>query len=85
MKEFTGEYAIIPPLTQFALVRYVEDRIATGGFLNAVLTNNLFSAIAKADESNVQALRAIVRYIYNEMPGNCWGDAKTVKEWLKKD
>lgn len=85
MKEFTGEYAIIPPLTQFALVHYVEDRIATGSFLYSVLTNDLFSAIANADESNVQALRAIVRYIYNETPTVCWGNEKNVKEWLKKN
>lgn len=82
MREFTGEYAVIPELTRGALTRYVEKRIATGSFLYAVLTNNLFDAIAQADESNVNALRAIVRYIYNELPGGCWGSVETVNEWL---
>ena len=85
MREFTGEYENIPETTQGALTRYVEKRIAAGNFLYAVLTNDLFGAIAHADDSNVKALPAITRYIYNHMPGNCWGDKKTVATWLGRN
>jgi len=85
MKEFTGQYAIIPELTQGALKRYVENKIATGGFLRAVLRNDLFGAMSKADESNRAALHAICMYVYNEMPGNCWGTAEIIDAWLKGD
>ena len=83
MREFTGQYAIIPELTQGALTRYVENRIPTGGFLEAVLRNDLFGAMAKADTSNQIALPAICMYIYNEMPGDCWGSADIINEWLR--
>jgi len=84
MREFTGEYAIIPELTQSALTRYVENHIAPGGFLTAVLCNDLFGAMGKADLQNLDALTAIVRYIYNHTPGNCWGSKDIIDEWLKR-
>lgn len=85
MKQFEGQYAIIPELTQGALTRYVENKIATGGFLRAVLSNDLFAAMANADEGNQRALHAICMYVYNELPGNCWGSKKIIDEWLAYD
>lgn len=84
MCPFDGEYTVIPELTQGALTRYVENRIATGGFLAKVLANDLFGAVGHADENNLRALPAIVRYVYNCMPSECWGDADKVKAWLVK-
>ena len=85
MREFTGQYAIIPELTQGALQRYVKQHIPTGGFLRAVLKNDLFGAMSKADESNQAALHAICMYVYNEMPCNCWGNEETINAWLEVD
>lgn len=77
-----SEYDIIPELTKETLDRYVNDKVATGGFLYSVLTNDLFGAVGKADEGNSVALRAIVRYIYNELPASCWGSPAAVRDWL---
>lgn len=73
----------IPPRTIDALDRYVEHRIPTGGFLQAVLENDLFAAMGKADVYNRQSLFDIVEYIYNELPRACWGSPDAVKAWLE--
>ncbi len=76
-----GQYGI-PDYTFSAIKRYVEARIPVGDFLYAVLTNDLGSAIAHADENNKLKLDKIVSFVYNEIPARCWGNKKRVKEWL---
>ena len=74
----------IPIMTiKLSLDRYVEDRIATGGFLHAVLTNDLFGAMERADEFNRDDLYNIVKYIFNHIPGECYGSKAKVSKWLK--
>lgn len=65
-----------------SLERYVEHKIPTGGFLEAVLSNNLVEAVGRADSENIQRLPEIVRYVYNKLPSSCWGSPEKVKEWL---
>lgn len=74
---------MIPEHTLAALNRYVERRIPPGGFLTAVLSNDLFGAVAQADSQNRVALADIVAYIYNEVPGNAWGSRDTVWRWCE--
>ena len=72
----------LPDYTRDSLIRYVEHRIAPGGFLCAVLSNDLFGALGKADESNSAAIVEICRFIYNELPNGCWGSEERVNSWL---
>lgn len=71
-----------PASIEAALTRYVEGRIPPGGFLRAVLENNLKRACELADHTNQLALFAIVSYIYNEIPANAWGSPEAVRAWL---
>ena len=73
----------IPDYTREAIDAYVQHRIPVGGFLTAVLTNNLFEAFARADDNNIAAMFDIVRYIYNETPAVCWGSTEAVTKWLE--
>jgi len=75
---------MIPANTLRALDLYVNEGIRPGGFLYAVLTNDLFGAIGKADTANGAAIRDICLYIYNELPGDCWGSRDIVNKWLAK-
>ena len=75
----------MPTLTKECIDNYVKLRIPTGGFLYAVLTNNLSEAIGRADENNMKCIVGIVRYIYNECPAACWGSEDRVMEWLKRE
>ncbi len=74
---------MIPQHTREALDRYVNDKIPIGGFLLAVLSNDLFGAIGQADRENRAALADICEYIYNELPGNCWGSKDIVWKWVE--
>lgn len=65
---FQGEYEIIPELTRGGIMRYVEHGIQPGGFLTAVLCNDLYNATGRADRENLVALPAIVRWFANNCP-----------------
>lgn len=62
---------------------YVQHRVPTGGFLRAVLENDLRNAIGSADMDAMDNLKHIVCYLYNEIPSNCWGNKERVEAWLK--
>jgi len=64
--------------------RYVQDHTPVGGFLTALLSNDLFIAVMRADDINVALLRDYVRYLFNETPATCWGSPEKVKAWLDK-
>jgi hypothetical protein len=71
--------------TQEALERYVKQRIPTGDFLRAVLSNDLFDAMGRADLDNRRDLYEICQYVYNDMPSTCWGSPAIVDAWLAKE
>ncbi len=68
--------------TRETILRYVEHRVPTGGFVQAVLSNDLREAIGRADAENLEDLVEIVRFCYWEIPGPCWGSPEAVREWL---
>ncbi|MCA1800188.1 MAG: hypothetical protein LC650_02735 [Actinobacteria bacterium] len=78
--DFTGYN--IPSHTQGSLERYAAQGIAPGGFLTAVLTNNLFGAVSRADDYNLEALTEIVRFVYNRMPMSCHGSTEAMAEFM---
>jgi len=67
-----------------SLKRYRDDRIPTGGFLAAVLSNDLKQACGRADSDNRETLVDIVTWIYNEMPSGAWGSPERVRDWLAR-
>ncbi|MBI4099599.1 hypothetical protein HY440_01185 [Candidatus Microgenomates bacterium] len=72
------------PETLEGLKRYAEQGIPTGGFLRAVLENNLMEAFGQADIENTADMAEIVGYVYNEMPMSCHGSPEKVKAWLAR-
>ena len=72
----------MPERTEESLKRYVDKRTPTGGFLEALLSNDLFDAFSKGDIENIANMYAIVAYVYNVMPSTCWGSREKVKAWL---
>lgn len=70
--------------TKDTIDRYVQFGIPTGSFLYAVLTNNLFEAMGKADDDNRENIWHICNYIYNEITYSCWGSKQNVDAWINK-
>ena len=74
---------MIPQYTLDSLTRYVEHGIPPGSFLCAVLENNLVRSVGRADRENLAALPEIVKYVYNEIPSNAWGNSKSVSDYIE--
>ena len=65
------------------LRKYGLHHLPVGGFLYAVLCNNLHQAVCRADVGSLAEIRQIVLYVYNAMPSPCWGSPEKVEAWLK--
>lgn len=74
----------VPAHTMKALHKYINDQTPTGGFLKAVLSNDLKESVGRADDENLHNLPAIVAFLYNEAPSSCWGDKEKITAWLNK-
>ena len=66
-----------------SLERYIQHGIPTGGFLEAVISNNLQDACRRADEQNRYRLFDIVAWLYNEAPIECWGSPEAYIAWIE--
>jgi len=75
-------YNTLPTALQGGMKRYIEDGIAPGHFLTAVLKNDLFEAVMRADADNLKELPNIVKWMHWEIPSNAHGSIIKVKEWI---
>ena len=75
----------IPKRTLRSLELYRDERVPTGGFLRAVLANDLSGAITRADADNLPALQTIVFWINWEIPASSWGSYGAVDDWLAEE
>jgi hypothetical protein len=73
---------VIPEHTLVTLKSYLDHRHHPGGFLEAVLTNDLFGAVMRADLQHKDALGAIVQYVYQTFPSSAYGDKERFWNWL---
>lgn len=78
----TISYEGLPEHIRGGIKRYIEEKIPPGGFLTAVLSNDLVRSFASADHVNRHMMFDIVKWLYNEAPKNCWGSPERVKAWL---
>lgn len=76
----SAEY--VPARVIESLDAYVGERRPTGGFLQAVLENDLISAAAYADAENFRALGDIALYVFHNVPSVCRGSRERVRAWL---
>lgn len=74
----------IPPAIAESLLNWVEKGRPTGGFVTAVLCNDLTKAIGRADLESRAALPSIVFWLYNHAPCGCWGSYEIVEKWRNK-
>ena len=76
------KYPTAPVHLLDAIAAYVNNRTPVGGFLTAVLENNLREAMGCADQSSRHGLFDIVMYCHWEIPSVCWGSPAKVEAWL---
>jgi hypothetical protein len=74
----------VPDHTQTALTDYIERGIPVGGFLHAVLSNNLFDAVNKADSQNLPVLKDLTNWVSTQAPTGSWGAEALVLRWIQE-
>ena len=77
----TTRYDKLPEHMQEVARLYIEEGEEPGGFLMAVLTNNLVEAATRADGVNQQRLFEWAGWLYNDIPDRAWGSAEKVLAW----
>ncbi len=68
-----------------SLYNYFVHGFEPGGFMTAVLSNDLFGAVGRADSVNTDLISQYARWIENRAPYGSYGDRETVKGWLRKN
>lgn len=74
-------YKMLPVHMQEAMRLWIERGIEPGSFLMAVLCNDLREAVGRADHINVERLKDYVNFLYNEVPGACYGSPDKCRKW----
>jgi hypothetical protein len=65
-----------------SLKLYLEQGCQPGGFLMAVLRNDLVDAVGRADAEAEAHLRRILQFVYCSIPSPCWGSREKVEKWI---
>lgn len=82
-KTVKADVSLIPEHMREGLLRYVEQGIAPGSFLEAVLCNNLKEAVSSADHINIKCLPDWITFLHNYVPASCWGSIENYEAWVK--
>lgn len=77
-------YDRIPEHCRGKLRAYIEEGYPVGGFLQAVISNNLSGSFARADHINIERLADYVKFFWNDAPGDCWGSPEEYEQWIDK-
>lgn len=85
LKPETYQDPRLPEHLRGGLEGYIEEKRPVGHFLTAVLTNDLFEAMSRADATSRAYLPSICEWIYNEAPSSCWGSPEKVTAWLSAE
>lgn len=76
-----GRY-LVPPHMWDAVTNYFVHRYQPGGFLTALLSNDLMGAMGKADDVNASNMHQWCQFLYNYAPSGSYGSPENVRGWL---
>ncbi len=71
----------IPGHMYEAILCHVLEGRPTGGFLTALLANDLMRAAQSADDANFHAIGPWLRFLYQCVPGAALGSYDAVQVW----
>jgi hypothetical protein len=72
----------VPAAMHEGVLGYLLRGHHPGSFLEAVLSNDLKEACARADELNQPRLFQYVFFLYNYAPLEAWGSPQHVADWI---
>ena len=71
----------VPEHLHEGLIRYFVSGMRPGGFLLAVLENDLAVAVRVADDLSLSGLRRLCEFLYFDVPGHSCGSPEKVDAW----
>lgn len=74
-------YDTLPEYMREPARLYVEEGQLPGGFLMAVLCNNLVEAARRADDTNCRVLLVWAQWLHWELPMDAWGSEEKVRAY----
>ena len=77
-------FAQLPARQRESLELYLQHGIGPGGFLTAVLCNDLVNTWIHADDVNRAALPVYVGWLVYEAPAESWGSRARVRDWIDR-
>lgn len=80
-KQYQGQH--VPTHIQDGIIRYINEGVPTGSFLQFVISNDLRGAVGQADDMNRANLFAIVSWFHGEAPRMCWGSPSRYRLWIE--
>lgn len=83
--KWTHQGMVVPMRMRYHVMRYIHSRTQVGGFLHAVITNDLDGACTQADDENIKCIPAYIKFFYNVAPGACWGSPEAYENWISKE
>ena len=83
MADFRNGLHLIPEHMHHGITLWIEHGYVNllGGFLRAVLSNDLVGAFSQADDKNAASMRGWVLFLYNYAPSLCYGSPERVAQW----
>jgi hypothetical protein len=79
------DWRTIPDYMRDGIKMYIERGIAhPGGFLTAIIQNDLKEAVRRADDTNRRLLANYVDFFYNYAPIDCWGSPDKMAKWIER-
>lgn len=74
-------YHILPPHIREGVKLWLEHGITPGSFLRALIRNDLFQAVLRADDINRIELPHIVQWFISHAPVGSYGSDKVFSQW----
>jgi hypothetical protein len=71
----------VPDHLRDGLALYFADGILPGGWLQAVLCNNLRETVARGTTASLGALPALIELLLWHAPAQAWGTREKVRAW----
>lgn len=76
------DYSGLPEHMQEGMRRYIEHGVRPGGFLCAVLRNDLMGAAVQGDTVNRQLLSSYADFLRIHAPFSCYGSSEALESWI---
>ena len=73
----------VPDHIRGSIVNYFEHGLCPGGFVTAVLANDLLRAVQSADFENRKHITSIAQWIFNNAPVGSTGSRERVQAWIE--